>query len=360
MHPENLVDQVSKSTLVAIDIDNHQSETAVDVGIAILPAFPDHLLDAPLEEGVAGLLKYGARIHIFRTPTRGSLPVVDFEPLRFGSEETLEAEEIEGGLVKMLQQAKTEADGLGNELVLVLFCTGGDLKAITRLFPKIVPLFAWWTDIQAIASKMVTGSADGHAPRQASPSLGETLAALGHRTLCHGGTSQRLPKHKSSHDAARILAVVAGVVRTLRAGEKLTIPERTKPGSNPGTRKIHTSRLRPAEPFPFVANIKMEKGICPTPREYRRCRNFWGVFAAYEPNTVGRRICHSSSNWTDSFDECKGDCGACIWVSVPTRALVEQLVKDFHGKQMQDGRLVVKDTSMPLEAAPTKACTVCE
>lgn len=119
--PENLVDRVSKSALVAIDIGNHQSETAVDVGIAILPAFPDELLDVPLKEDVAGLSKYGARIHNFCTPTQGSRPVIDFEPLRFGSEETLLVEEIEGKLVKMLQHAKREADELGNELVLVLF-----------------------------------------------------------------------------------------------------------------------------------------------------------------------------------------------------------------------------------------------
>ncbi|KAL1870864.1 hypothetical protein Daus18300_004953 [Diaporthe australafricana] len=355
--PENLVDNVSKSTLVAIDIGNHQSETAVDVGIAILPAFPDYLLDAPLKEGVAGLLKYGARIHNFCTPTQGPLPVTDFEPLRFGTEETLEIEEIEGALVKMLQQAKREAGGLGNELVLILFCAGGDLKAITRLFPKIVPLFTWWTDVQVIATKMVTGSADGDAPKRTSPSLGETLAALGHRNLCQGGTSRRLKKHKSSHDAARTLAVVAGVVRKLRAGEGLTIQERTNPKPT-CTRKIHGCRPRPAELFPFVANIKMEKGICPSPREYRRCENLWDIFAAYEPNAVGRRIYHSRS--TDWFNECKGGCGGCIWISVPTRALVEQLVKDFNGKQMKDGRLVVKDTSMPVEAALPKGCTDCE
>lgn len=43
--------------------------------------------------------------------------------------------------------------------------------------------------------------------------------------------------------------------------------------------------------------------------------------------------------------------GLASGFSVPTRALVEQLVKDFHGKQMQDGWLVVKDTSMPVESA---------
>lgn len=139
-------------------------------------------------------------------------------------------------------------------------------------------------------------------------------------------------------------------MRKLRAGEKLTIQERVKPWST-GTRKIQTCRPRPAELYPFVANIKMEKGICRTPREYRRCSNLWDVFAAYEPNAVGRRICHSSTNKTDWFDKCKGGCGSCIWVSVPTMELVEQLVKDFHGKQLQDGRLVVKDTSMPVQAA---------
>lgn len=177
---------------------------------AILPAFPDHLLDAPLEEGVAGLLKYGARIHNFRTSTQGSLPVIDFELLRFGSEETLEAGEIERKLVDMLQQAKREADGLGNELVLVLFGAGGDLQAITRFFPNIIPLVVWWTDIKTIVSKMVIRSMDKDAPRRSSLSLGDTLAALGHRALCHDGTSRRLPKHKSSHDAARTLTVVAG------------------------------------------------------------------------------------------------------------------------------------------------------
>lgn len=29
-----------------------------------------------------------------------------------------------------------------------------------------------------------------------------------------------------------------------------------------------------------------------------------------------------------------------------TSLIVEQLVKDFHGRQMEDGRLVVKDTSI--------------
>lgn len=356
--PENLINKVSKSTLVAIDIGNHQSDTAVDVGVAILPAFPDHLLNSPLEEGVAGLLKYGARIHNFCTPTQGSLAVTDFEPLRFGSEETLEVQEIEKSLVKMLEQAKREANTLGNELVLVLFSAGGDLKAITRLFPKIIEQFAWWTDIQAIARKMIRNVHED-TPKRVSPSLGETLAALGYKALCYGGTSQRLPKHKSSHDAARTLVVVIGIARKLRADEKLIIQERIKPEQS-YTRKIQTSRPRPPELFPFIANIKMEKGICPTPREYRRCRNLWDIFAAYKPNAVGRRICHSTRNWTDWFNECKGSCGACIWISVPTRALVEQLVKDFHGKQMQDGRLVVKDTSMPVEAAHVEGCTDCE
>lgn len=346
---ENLVQKVSKSTLVAVDIGNHQSETALDVGIAIFPTFPSDLLDSPLREGVADLSRYGARIHNFRTPDQESLAAVDFEPLRFGSEETVEAKDIEGRLVTLLQHAKKEADSLGNELVLVLFCAGGDLKAIIRSFPKIIPLFAWWTDIQAIVTKMMTGSTEKDG--RASPSLGQTLAALGHRTLSQGGTSQRLPKHKSSHDAARTLAVVAGVVRALRAGEKLTIQERRKPGST-STRKIHTSRPRPAEMFPFVANIKMEEGICPTPREYRRCGNLWDVFAAYEPNGVGRRICNSNS--MDWFDRCKGRCGACIWISVPTKKLVEQLVKDFHGKEMKDGLLVVKDTSLPVMAELTQ------
>lgn len=67
--PENLVDKASKSTFVAIDIGNHQSETAIDVGIAILPAFPDDLLGVPLDEGVVSHLKYGARIHNIGTPT---------------------------------------------------------------------------------------------------------------------------------------------------------------------------------------------------------------------------------------------------------------------------------------------------
>jgi hypothetical protein len=124
-------------------------------------------------------------------------------------------------------------------------------------------------------------------------------------------------------------------------------------------RKIWTSRPQPAKLFPFIANIKMETG-CPTPREYRRCRDLWDIFAAYEPNAIGRRICHSNSTWADWFNECKGGCGACIWISVPTKVLVEQLVKDFHGKQMQDGRLVVKDTSIPLGAVMTTGCTDCE
>lgn len=340
--PENLINEVTKSTLVAIDIGNHQSDTAVDVGVAILPTFPNH----PLEEGVAGLLKYGACIHNFCTPTQGSLPVTDFEPLRFGSEETLEVREIKENLLKMLKQVKREAESLGNKLALILFSAGGDLKAIIRLFPEIVELFAWWTDIQAVARKMVTREKD--AFKQVSPSLGETLAALGYQALRHGGTSQRFPKHKSSHDAARTLVAVIGIVTKLGAGEKLIIQEHKKKSD---LKKIQTSRPQPPKLFPFIANIKMEKGVCPTPREYRRCRNLWDIFAAYEPNAIGRRICHSNSNWRDWFHECKGGCGACIWISVPNRVLVKQLVKDFDGKQMQDGRLVVKDTSIPVEAA---------
>lgn len=105
-------------------------------------------------------------------------------PLRFGSEETVEAKDIEGRLVALLQLAKKEADSLGNELVLVLFCASGDLRAIIRSFPKIVPLFSWWTNIQTIATKIAVGSTEKKdAPRRASLSLGETLAALGHRTL---------------------------------------------------------------------------------------------------------------------------------------------------------------------------------
>lgn len=49
-------------------------------------------------------------------------------------------------------------------------------------------------------------------------------------------------------------------MRKLRAGEKFTIQERTKPGPT-GTRKFHTWRPRPAELYPFVANIKMEKHL---------------------------------------------------------------------------------------------------
>ncbi|KAG8159022.1 hypothetical protein KVR01_011465 [Diaporthe batatas] len=106
----------------------------------------------------------------------------------------------------------------------------------------------------------------------------------------------------------------------------------------------------PARLFPFVANIKMETGCCPTPREYRGCEvDLWDVFAAYEPAAVGRRICHKRSSWADWLGGCEGGCGACIWVSVPTRALVEQIVRDFHGRQMRDGRLVVKDTSIGLD-----------
>ena len=138
-----------------------------------------------------------------------------------------------------------------------------------------------------------------NAKREAD-GLGNELVLVLFRALCHGGTSQGLPKHKSSHDAARTLAVVAGVVRKPRAGEKLTAQERAKPGSPARARnKIHTSRPRPAELSPFVANIKLDKGTCPTPREYRRCRNLWDIFAAYEPNAVVRRVCHSSSNWAD-------------------------------------------------------------
>lgn len=346
--PENLVNQVSKSTFVAIDIGNHQSETAVDVGIAILPTSPN--LYIPLEQGVASLVKYGAYIHNFCTPTQGSLPVRDFEPLRFGSEETLQADKIEEKLVKILQKTKREADKLGNKLALILFDAGGDVKAISRLFPKIIPLFDWWTDIQAIASKITitVGGTDENTPKSSSYSLGEILVALGHKALCHGGTSQRLSKHKSSHDAARTLVVVVGIARKIRAGEKLTVQEHIKAGPTMMTRKIWTRRPQPAELFPFIANIKMETG-CPTPREFRRCKDLWGIFAEYEPNAVGRRICHSISTWADWSNECKGRCGACIWISVPTKELVEQLVKDFHGKQMQDGRLVVKDTSIHLE-----------
>jgi hypothetical protein len=223
--PENLVNQVSKSTLVAIDIGNHQSETAIDVGIAILPTFPNYL-DIPLEGGVTSLLKYGAYIHNFCTPTQGSLPVIDFESLRFGSEEILPADKIEEKLVKILRQTKGESNRLGNKLGLILFSAGGDLKAILRLFPKIIPLFDWWTDIQAVASKITitVGSTGRNTPRRGSSSLGEILVALGHNTLCHGGTSQRLSKHKSSHDAARALVVVvvlygnSGLVRIQSLG----------------------------------------------------------------------------------------------------------------------------------------------
>lgn len=136
-------------------------------------------------------------------------------------------------------------------------------------------------------------------------------------------------------------------MRILTADEKLTLPVRTKPRST-CARKICTSRPKPAEMFPFIANIKMEEGICPTPREYRRCGNLWDIFAAYEPNAAGRRICNSHS--MDWFDRCKGRCGARIWISVPTENLVEQLVNDFHGKQMKGGLLVVKNTSVPGKA----------
>lgn len=258
------------------------------------------------------------------------------------------AEEIEGKLVDMLQQleAKTAAASQGSELVLVLFMAAGDLHAIVRHFPKILPFFAWWVDIQIIVRKMLSTSEDvdmhGRARHTLLPSLGDTLAMLGHRALRNGGTSTRFSKHKSSHDAARTLVVLAGVVRKLRAGEAFTLPEKTKPESG---RNVSRGRPQPAEMHPFIANIKMQKGICAAPREYRCLANgnLWAVFAAYQPLAVGRKVAHDS---TGKFDKCDGNCGSCIWVSVPTKVHVERLVKDFNGKQMQRGQLVVKDTSL--------------
>lgn len=74
----------------------------------------------------------------------------------------------------------------------------------------------------------IDGDTDVSRIAAESPSQGVTLAGLGHWTLRQGGTSQRIPKHKSSYSATHNLAVVTGVVRKLRAGEKFTIKKARK------------------------------------------------------------------------------------------------------------------------------------
>lgn len=79
---------------------------------------------------------------------------------------------------------------------------------------------------------------DKDAFKQVSPSLGETLAALGYQALRHGGTSQCFLKHKSSYDAACTLVAVIGIVTKLGVGEKLIIQEHKKKSD---LKKIQTS-----------------------------------------------------------------------------------------------------------------------
>jgi hypothetical protein len=47
---------LAPSSIVAIDAGNHKDSAPIDAGIAILPAFPEFLLDAPLRMSPASLL----------------------------------------------------------------------------------------------------------------------------------------------------------------------------------------------------------------------------------------------------------------------------------------------------------------
>lgn len=115
---EELVTKVSTLTFVAIDISNHENVSACDVGIAILPAFPDCFLDAPLDSSGVGALatEHGAFILNFCTPPEAQRPRLQFSRDRFsrdrtekflwGTEDTLPGEKIGPQLVAILQRAQ--------------------------------------------------------------------------------------------------------------------------------------------------------------------------------------------------------------------------------------------------------------
>lgn len=355
---ENLLENVSKSTFVAIDFGNYEIEAAIDVGIAILPTFPEWLLNAPLDTGVGALAsKYGALIHNFSTPPEAQSPKLEStkshtEQLLWGTEDTLPAQKIEAKLVTMLQRAQRQAELEEKDLVLVLFDANNDLKANATWFPKIEPFFARWIDVQPIICRL--DASYDHRTTAERPSLGDTIKCLGHTSKIRGGVSPKFHKHKSSNDAARTLTALAGAVQKFRAGEKFHIQE-ARQLRRPGGAQFRT-RPRPDVMYPFVAEIRMVKGqghvsplLCHFPREWAE-RTIWDVFAAFQPNAVGRNgvVRHGTSK---SRHTCNEKCsGWCVWISVPTRELLGQLVEEFGEREMLDGRLMVKDVSLAAEA----------
>lgn len=362
---EFLVEKASKSTFVAIDIGNHENKSDIDIGIAILPAFPEVLLDAPLDSSGVGALasKHHAIIHNFCTPPEPEKQAPGFiaptnrtEQLLWGTEDVMPAEKIEAELVIMLQGAQVQADLIGNDLVLVVFDWHNDLKTIAKHFPRVLPFFAWWVDIQPIVMKM---DASYERTNVVRPSLGDTMKSLGYTSKIQGGVSPKFHKHKSSNDAARTLAALAGVVQRFRAGQKFDIQENRPPRRSfqpPGAKQF-TRRPQPDEMYPFVAKIEMdEEGrcvpprICHLPREWAE-RNLWAVFDVYRPNALGRNGVGLTR--PERRHTCTEKCsGWCLWISVPTREMLEQLIRDLQGKELQDGRLRVEDISLEDAEAP--------
>lgn len=332
--PENLVHKVKKCTFVAIDVAGHHHEVINDIGIAILPTFPDTLLDTPLDSVAKLETTYAARIQNFRI--RGQpLPTGHAEPLAWGTEDMIEIEEVEDRVTQFLQQAKADADAIGNELVLLLFSAQCDLRTLVKFCPGVLTLFSWWTDLQATVSAM-----DEVAARR-DPSLRRVLLGLDMGPV--DVSRKNAPVHPSANDAARTLAVLAGIVRKYRAGESFCVkpPQEPRPRCRIGWH--WHSRPQPSEMYPFVALLRLDhlsttsvrslRTVEYVPKEYRHPANLYEVFAAYQPTAVARNFKKPSRNM------------ACVFVCLPTREALARFVSDYQGKQMQDGRLWVEDVS---------------
>lgn len=314
--PESL-SKVKHSTFVAIDVGGHNRESLNDLGVAVLPTFPDALLDTPLDSVSTLSASYGAQITNFSIKGR-PLPEKGIERLSLGSEKEIEIHEIEACLVNLLKQVKADADALGNDLVLVLFSSSGDLNTLVKFCPEVFPFFSWWTDLQAVVCNM-----DQDQLSKCTPSLGDTLRSLDLCTFAEGGKSPQYPCN-SANDAARTLAVLAGAVRMFRAGSLFHV----KPPAPPTEKKTYDpdqavptkywrNRPLPKEQYPFA--VKIRRAFDPTqplpkdkrghqsfkfPQEYGQRADLYEVFAAYKPTAIGVKYCSSMSG---------------VWVCFPTR-----------------------------------------
>lgn len=344
--PETLVGKVKHSTFVAVDVGAPHLEVIADIGVAVLPSFPDALLDTPLNSLSTLWTLHGAQIKNLRI-SQPPLQHRNVERQICGSEDSIKADEIKTSLITILEQAKGEAQTLGNDLVLVLFSASSDLSTLVKLCPEMFSFFAWWTDLQAVVSDM-----DQDQASKSLPSLRDTLSALGLLTFgasgCTLGKGYNNIANNSANDALRTLAVLAGAVRMFRAGAKFHVKPPARPQKrpyNPATHKkyFRGCRPRPEKLYPFVAKLRLAFDSAQPlpdkkprrnsffPREYGEGVDLFQIFAKYQPTAVGRRYIPSNAG---------------VWVSLPTREILQQFICDHHDKETKGGRLYVRDLSV--------------